>query len=310
MRKVIAIGETILDVIFKDGRPILAQPGGSALNTLMSLGRMNVAVYFVGDLPKDVTGNLIVRKMEQNNVSADYLARYDKGQSGIGLAFLNDKNDAAYSFFKSIPRQRLGDKLPVIEKDDIVLFNSFYGIEAGVRQKVVSFIKYAKKNEAVIIYDPNFRISHLDEVPCLFDCIEENICLADIVRGSHEDFYNIYGVNKPEEVYQKTSINAPVLLYTKSDMGLNLFTPSLAHAVEVKKIKTLSTVGAGDSFNAGIIFGLLYDDITCRNLKKIDKKTWDLILSMGIKFAQNTCRGYENYISWDFVKALRKSTSY
>jgi fructokinase len=304
MQKVIAIGETILDIIFKDGRPIVAQPGGSALNTLMSLGRMNVPAYFVGELAKDATGDLIIRKMEQNNVSADYLTRYDKGQSGLGLAFLNDNNDAEYSFFKSIPRQRLGDKLPVIEKGDIVLLNSFYGIVPEVRQKILDFIKSAKEKDALIIYDPNFRQSHLDELPGLFDCIEKNMCLADIVRGSHEDFYNIYNVNRPEEAYQKIKKYTPVLLYTKSDTLVNLFTPSLVHAVKVKKIKTMSTVGAGDSFNAGVIFGLLYYDITIKDLAKTDKKAWDLIVSMGIKFAQNTCQGYENYVSWDFCKGF------
>lgn len=42
MRKVIGIGETVLDIIFKNEQPIGAYPGGSAFNALISLGRCGV----------------------------------------------------------------------------------------------------------------------------------------------------------------------------------------------------------------------------------------------------------------------------
>lgn len=43
MKKVIGIGETILDILFKDNRPMNAVPGGSVFNSIVSLGRMGVA---------------------------------------------------------------------------------------------------------------------------------------------------------------------------------------------------------------------------------------------------------------------------
>ena len=39
MRKVIGLGETVLDIIFKDDQPVAAVPGGSTFNCLISLGR-------------------------------------------------------------------------------------------------------------------------------------------------------------------------------------------------------------------------------------------------------------------------------
>ena len=41
MRKVFGIGETILDIIFRNDQPQKAVPGGSVFNGLISLGRLN-----------------------------------------------------------------------------------------------------------------------------------------------------------------------------------------------------------------------------------------------------------------------------
>lgn len=46
MRKVFGIGETILDIIFRNDQPQKAVPGGSVFNGLISLGRLNVPVSF------------------------------------------------------------------------------------------------------------------------------------------------------------------------------------------------------------------------------------------------------------------------
>ncbi len=305
MRKVIAIGETILDIIFKNDQPMIAQPGGSALNTLISLGRLDIPVYFVGELAKDATGDVIVHKMEQNNVAADYLKRYEKGQSGLGLAFLDKENEAKYSFYKNLPRQRLDGKLPVIEKDDIVLFGSFYGLQKEVRKKVLGFIQYAIKNEAIIIYDPNFRESHLDELPELFESILENMTFADILRGSHEDFHNIFKTDSAKETYQIIKDKVPVLLYTNHAEGVFMFSQSTKYVKKITKTNTISTVGAGDSFNAGVIYGLLIHDVKRSHINKSDQQQWHSIINLGLEFAADACQSYENYISWEFASQLK-----
>ena len=59
MRKVIGIGETILDIIFKNNRPHAAVPGGSTFNGLISLGRLEVPVSFISELGNDRVGDFI-----------------------------------------------------------------------------------------------------------------------------------------------------------------------------------------------------------------------------------------------------------
>ncbi len=48
MNKVVGIGETILDILFKENQPVAAVPGGSSFNSIISVGRAGVPCTFVG----------------------------------------------------------------------------------------------------------------------------------------------------------------------------------------------------------------------------------------------------------------------
>ena len=59
MRKIYCIGETVYDIIFRNGKAVESCPGGPILNTSVSLGRMGEKVYVVGDQANDAIGNII-----------------------------------------------------------------------------------------------------------------------------------------------------------------------------------------------------------------------------------------------------------
>ena len=96
MRKVIGIGETILDILFKNGQPTAAIPGGSVFNGLASLGKMGVNVSFISEVGNDKVGDIILAFMKENGISSQYVSRFPDGKSPVSLAFLDEKNDAEY----------------------------------------------------------------------------------------------------------------------------------------------------------------------------------------------------------------------
>ena len=79
MRKVIGIGETILDILFKDEQPTAAVPGGSVFNGIISLGRMGVNVCFISETGNDKVGNIIKNFMEESHVSTEYISVFPDG---------------------------------------------------------------------------------------------------------------------------------------------------------------------------------------------------------------------------------------
>ena len=124
MRKVIGIGETVLDIIFKDDQPMAAVPGGSTFNCMISLGRCGVKASFISETGNDRVGQRIIRFLEQNGIDASSVAVYPDSKSPLSLAFLNEHNDAEYIFYKDHPTDRLDFNYPEVNKDDIVVFGS------------------------------------------------------------------------------------------------------------------------------------------------------------------------------------------
>ena len=107
MRKVIGIGETILDIIFRNDQPSAAVPGGSVFNGIVSLGRMGVNVCFISETGNDHVGNIILQFMRDNHIPTDHVNVFPDGKSPVSLAFLNEHSDAEYIFYKDYPKQRL-----------------------------------------------------------------------------------------------------------------------------------------------------------------------------------------------------------
>ena len=305
MRRVIGIGETILDVLFKDNQPKAAVPGGSVFNGIISLGRAGANVTFISEVGGDKVGNIILDFMKENGVGTDNVMVYPDRKSPVSLAFLNEKNDAEYIFYKDYPSLRLDAEMPEVTGDDIIMFGSYYAITPQLRDKVKELLDRARKAGAIIYYDVNFRKSHAHEAIKLMPIILENFEYADIVRGSNEDFGFMFGMTDPDKVYQhKVSFYCPRFICTNGGEGLCLRTASLKKDYPVAPLQTVSTIGAGDNFNAGLVFGLLKNRIRKADLDELTEADWDKIIASGMSFSKEVCTSLDNYISKEFAEKL------
>ena len=184
MRKVIGIGETVLDIIFKNGQPVSAVPGGSVYNGIISLGRAGVPAAFISEVGDDRIGRQTVSFLKENGVDASCVNSYKGTKSPVSLAFLNDNNDAEYIFYKDHPHDRLDYITPEINRDDIIMLGSYYAVNPVIRPQVAAILNAARDRGAIIYYDVNFRAAHADEVMKLTPNILENFEYADIVRAA------------------------------------------------------------------------------------------------------------------------------
>lgn len=302
MRKVIGIGETILDIIFEGNQPSAAVPGGSVFNGIVSLGRAGVNVSFISETGNDRVGNIILQFMRENNIPTDHVNVFPDGKSPVSLAFLNEHSDAEYIFYKDYPKQRLDVLFPEIHEDDIVIVGSYYALNPVLRDKILELLETAKEKKAIIYYDPNFRKAHAHEAIRLMPTVLENLEFADIVRGSDEDFQNLYGKSDAQKVYKEhIQFYCDRFLTTHGANGVNLHTRNFTRHFDSPQIQPLSTIGAGDNFNAGIIYGLLKYDVRHADLPSLDQDTWGKIIRCGMDLASEVCQSYDNYISKEFA---------
>jgi fructokinase len=306
MNHIYAVGETVLDIIFKDGQAMASRPGGSSFNASITLGRLGAPVTFISEMGNDKVGDMIQAFLKENGVSSRYVNRYEKGQSAIALAFLNQKSDAEYQFYKDYPQQRLDVEFPEFKANELLMFGSFYALNPGIRPRVKELLEKAKSAGTTIIYDPNFRSSHLAERDQLLDIILENMEFATIVRASDEDLLNIFGVDNPQEAWEKIGSRCSALICTANAHGVHLITREMEFKMEVEEIKPLSTIGAGDTFNAGLLYGISNAGYTRDQLNRLKRHEWEALIKRAISFSREVCLSYDNYLPLDFARKVKK----
>lgn len=307
MRKIIGIGETILDIIFKDNKPTSGTPGGSVFNGMVSLGRLGLPVCFISDIGQDKVGALIADFMETNGMSTDCLNRHPSAKTAVSLAFLNEQNDAEYTFFKDYSYEGLQGDFPSIQADDIVVFGSYYALNPLLRKRMKVFLQAARDAGAILYYDINFRASYAYEAESLEPVLIENVDYADILRGSEEDFMALFQAKQPDWIYQnKLAAHCSNFIFTAAEKGVELRTKSLKKHYDVTEIQPLSTIGAGDTFNAGIVFGLMKHHIRREMLAGMPEAEWDRLIDYAIRFSSQVCMSYDNYISKAFASTILK----
>lgn len=309
MRQVIGIGETVLDIIFRGEQPVSALPGGSTFNAIISLGRAGVTTRFISETGNDRVGRMITSFLEQNGCPASSVSVYPDTKSPLSLAFLNEQNDADYVFYKDHPNDRLDFVYPDIEPDDIVLFGSYYALNPVIRKQVYEFLNYAHEKGAILYYDVNFRASHQNEAMRLRANMLENFELADIIRGSSEDFEILFHKTDAAAIYRsEIQFYTRLFIYTRAAEPIELFSNAGFHKqYPVESIDTVSTIGAGDNFNAGILFGLIRDGITREQLQQgLSEQQWDRLVSCGQQFSAEVCGSIQNYVSPAFGEARRQ----
>ena len=304
MRKVIGIGETVLDIIFKNEQPIAAVPGGSVFNGLISLGRSGLNTTFISETGNDRVGRNIIQFLKDNHVDASNISVYPETKSPVSLAFLNDQNDAEYVFYKDHPNDKLDFVCPDIQPDDIVMFGSYYAVNPVIRPQMQSFLEYAHNHGANLYYDVNFRASHRGEVVKLRANILENLEYADIVRGSKEDFEVMFNMTEAETVYRsQISFYAKNFIYTQGAEPLEVRgVGGLSKQYAVPQTETVSTIGAGDNFNAGFVYGMVKYGITREMLENgLQEAQWDQMIDQAQQFSANVCKSIHNSVDADFA---------
>ena len=299
--RIFTIGETTYDILFSNGLPVGSCSGGSAYNSAVSLGRCGLPVNLISTFGNDRVGDLSFEFLKSNGVGCDFIVRF-KGQSRIALAFIDCDSNADYSFYQA--SKDVVPEYPEPSLNDIVLLGSSFAIRDNGRENLVAFLRKVKVAGGLVIYDPNARQSITDNPEILKKTIE-NIELASIIKGSDQDFMNIFGLEDGQKVFNRISEFGPkCLFYTKGALGAELFVLDIHLNIKARKVNVKSTIGAGDNFSAGVVYGLfkyLNEDLSYTSF---DVKEWREILNSGTLFATEVCGSSENYLPVESVKQL------
>ena len=290
---VYAIGESLLDIIFSDNDMVSAKPGGSMLNACVSLGRLGHQVHFLTEFGNDKAGDRIATFLKENNVNTKFSVRHEGHKTTLALAWLDKSGNASYSFYQDLPEEAPEIQIPDFKANDILLFGSFYSIRQRNRINIMKLLDSAVNAGASVLYDPNIRISKFQNTTETRQHIFELINKADIVKGSDEDFTYIYQTNDQAEIFRQLQQRGALFFLTSGKRGIEVVHEEKITHHDIPSIVPVSTIGAGDNFNAGIIHALISNKFS----KPYSQEAISAMADEGIKLSVEVCLRTENYIA-------------
>lgn len=308
MRKITGMGETIMDILFRNGQPVAAVPGGSCFNSVISIGRTGLPCRFIGYTGHDRVGSDTRAFLQNNGVSIENFEVREGEKSAISLAYLDENGDATYQFYKDVPTAHKDWPVPDFQRDDVLLFGSFYAICEGMRPQVAPMLEAANEAGAILYYDLNFRRSHAHELEALLPTIHKNFRQSTIVRGSADDFEVMYQCRDARSIYAShISKYCPLFICTAGADTITICTPDSSFDFAAPQVENVvSTVGAGDNFNAGFIYGLVRENVTREQLTTLDREGWQRLIDYATAFAAEACQSTDNFVSKGFAERMRE----
>lgn len=286
---IICCGEALVDMIAisidDDQTAFVPHSGGAIFNTAITLGRLGIDVGLISGVSEDMFGQQLVRDLTTSKVVTSQLVRSLRPTT---LAFVELKDgQASYSFFdeNSAGRMVQFEDFSSIEEPASAYY--FGGISLASEPSGESYAALASKmsDRSVIMLDPNIRTTFISDEAKYRARLDKLFSVCDIVKISDEDLSWIYPDASAFNSAAQMILNsgASLVVLTKGEDGSTAFYgDGKSVSVEIETVKVADTVGAGDSFNGGLLAKLAELDLLTKSaLKNLN----DVELKQAMAFA-------------------------
>lgn len=286
-----------MDIIIANDGQTVAKPGGSLLNVSVSLGRSGKEVSLISEIGDDEVGSMLTDFLSENKVLTHLVKKHPNCKTSLAIATLDETQKPSYSFYKAYPEKRFLPKSPVFSEQDILILGSMYSRDLDIKDDISSYLESAKRVGALIVYDPNVRHNHQIRNADSREMLLKNLAYADVIKGSDEDFLNIFNLNSISGVKDELrKINDQALIIiTLGEKGSVVYFRDMMLEVPSIKTNVVSTIGAGDAFTAGIVNSIIDQNLLNR-FDQLSENSLRRMLEEGTGFSSQVCQSMDNYI--------------
>ncbi|MVO18724.1 PfkB family carbohydrate kinase [Parasedimentitalea huanghaiensis] len=290
---ILCCGEALIDMIPSPttggGTGFVPHSGGAVFNTAIALGRLGVQTGLLSGISSDMFGQQLMAALKASQVNTSNIIGSDRPTT---LAFVQlIEGQAAYSFFDENTAGRMLDlqEIPILPAGVSTLF--FGGISLACEPCADAYAALLERDggDRVVMLDPNIRPGFIQDETRYRARIEQMIARADIVKVSDEDLNWL--VPGSMSLRQKAKImlekGPSVIILTRGSEGAMGFLPNGTEVrVAAEEVQVVDTVGAGDTFNAGVLAKLSDLDLLRKGeLKTLPVQSLEEALVQGAKTA-------------------------
>lgn len=257
---ILCCGEALIDMIpapIDTGRDgFVAHSGGAVFNTAIALGRMGARTGMVTGLSSDMFGRQLAAALGASHVDTSYVVFSDRPTT---LAFVElTDGHATYSFFdeNTAGRMLAPADMPAIADEVSALY--FGGISLACEPGAEAYCALLEREGAgrAVMIDPNIRPGFIRDEARYRARLDGMIAQSDILKVSDEDLNWI--IPTPVSLQDKVRImlgkGPSLIILTRGSKGATGYMVGGAEVwVPARPVTIVDTVGAGDTFNAGVL---------------------------------------------------------
>lgn len=252
--RLLVVGEALVDIVAEPSGERTEHVGGSPANVAMGLARLGHDVDFAGWLGRDERGERITAHLADRGVRV-LPESFGDDPTSTAVATLDESGAASYEFdlYWDLPTIALPEGTGHVHTGSIatVLLPGAASVTAALE---------AVRATGTVSYDPNIRPSIMGDLEPVRVRVEELVALSDVVKASEDDLELLYAGQSPEQVMARwVGLGAGIAVVTLGADGVVYRvagTPELGRA-GTRAERVVDTVGAGDSFMAGLVSGLV-----------------------------------------------------
>ncbi|WP_150526124.1 carbohydrate kinase family protein [Roseibium sediminis] len=293
---ILVCGEALFD-LFSDTAsgshvPFDALIGGSPFNVAVGLARLEEKVAFFGGISTDTLGQKLVDQLEKEGVDTSHIHR-SKALTTLSLVQKDAHGVPAYTFYGEGAADRMvhEEHLPKLAAPaSFIHVGSYTALVKPVSDSLKTLI--AREREfSLISFDPNIRPTVEADMDLWRKNTDELAASADLIKVSDEDLSLIHPGKDPADVARAwIKAGTGIVVVTRGGDGATAFTSILEISVAGRKVDVIDTVGAGDTFQAALLAGLVDRSINSRaKLHAIDSNTLQDLLETAVEAAAITC---------------------
>ena len=305
MRKIIAIGESILDTIYEDNKPVKCMVGGRIANAAASLGYMQLPVTMVSECGSDRVGDMVIDFLESHGVDVGSVDRFTDGATAMSAIFEQHDGSREMVNYGKYPDDRFDVVWPRIDENDSVLCGSLYGIDTPQRARLFELVSYAAERKAIIVYLPGFQHGINFRITKVMTAILENLEIADVVVAHQHDINNIFPGETAEEAFHNhIEFYCSTYIHIHSDLSVSLFFKKSRKDFTSSGFTTSNLLGWQAGFTAGLIEEIMSKGMGKEELATLPDEQQQLLVAKACEMARLCATAQDNCLPAEAARKL------
>ncbi|RKX52903.1 MAG: hypothetical protein DRP25_01410 [Thermotoga sp.] len=276
-KDILVIGDINVDIVGKIDR--LPSPGncvfgpfpkismgGTGANTALVLHKLGLRVAFLTAVGKDMFGEFLIENLKKQGIDVSLVRKIRNHGTGMIIALVDRNGERSFIAFRlncADIHIKLDDHLQKILQSmhfkALFICGPMVGEGLESYETALRIAKYCNERGISVFFDPNIRTPTGSVDEGRKKCYLEILRYVDIFLPNKQELLAIFG-NGDISITAKKVIkdyNIREIWLKMGDLGSMLISREQLVRIPAKKVKVVDTTGAGDVFNAGVIYGIL-----------------------------------------------------